>query len=193
MKGCITCLNALAIRDNCEGCLGVSRELVTPEGTRMIMWEYNNYKEGNPVAELIKQQRSGERNIVLGGEGEHEVNVKWGIKQATKKLSYTCEMVGGLCWREDDNTIIVDTYHGAFHLVYEEDKLRRIFKRTHRDRPLLHWWTSTNDYDEFKRRILAAITEKELIALEKEFYSSDLDETEKHTLAEYMRARIGNI
>jgi len=181
---CRKCINGL-IRKNCEGCL-------TPE-LEDGRFAYRNYKEGNPVVELIKMQRSGDRNIVLGGEGEHEVNVNWSIEKAQAELSYVCEQCGGLCWRENPTTIIVDTYHGAFHLVYEDGKLRRIFKRRHSDLPLIHWWTSTNDYDEFKKRILAAMSEKELIGLEKEFYSSDLDDTEKQALAEYVRARIGNV
>jgi len=184
MPDCRKCINGL-VRKNCEGCL-------TPE-LEDGRFAYRNYKKGNPVVELIKMQRSGEKNIVLGGEGEHEVNVKWTFGDALQALSETCEAVGGLCWRENPTTIIVDTYHGAFHLVYEDDKLRRIFKRAHRDLPLIHWWTSTNDYDEFKKKILTADTEKELHSLEKEFYSSDLDDTEKRMLAEYVRARIGNI
>lgn len=189
---CNTCNNALADRSMCPECLGKGREIRNPDGTITYQWDYKYYNKGNPIAELIRLQRSGEKNIVLGGEGEHEVNMNWTISEATARLSATCEAVGGLSWREGQ-TIIVDTDHGAFHLVYEEEKLRKIFKRLRRDLPLIHWWTSTNDYDEFKKRILAADSEKELYRLEKEFYSSDLDEAEKHGLAEYLRARIGQV
>jgi len=146
------------------------------------------------VAELIRAQRTGEKNIVLGGEGEHEVNVSWTIDEAQAALSKVCEDCGGLCWRENPTTIIVDKPYGAaFLIVYEDGKLRRIFKGIHRSLPPVHWWTSTNDYDDFKKRILEAMTEEGLYDIEKDFSSSDLDDTEKKNLAEYMRARIGNI
>lgn len=189
---CNTCINALADRSRCPECLGKGQEIRNPDGTTTYHWDYKYYNKGDPISELIRQQRNGERNIVLGGEGEHEVNVNWTIEEATKKLSDTCEAVGGLSWREGD-AIIVDTYHGAFHLIYENQRLRRILKAAHALCPLIHWWTSTNDYDEFRKRILAAMSEKELISLEKEVYSSDLDESEKRGLAEYMQARIGQV
>lgn len=132
MKTCRTCVHALTRRESCEGCLTPKNE----DGS----FAYRNYVEGDPVARLIEMQRSGERNIVLGGEGEHEVNVSWSIDEAYKKLSHVCEECGGLCWKEKPNMLIVDkTYGGAFTMEYEEGKLARIYKETRQISKRL-WW-----------------------------------------------------
>ena len=133
MKSCFTCIHGLTRREPCKGCL-------TP--VKDNSFAYNNYEEGDPIAELLKLQRSGERNIVIGGEGEHEVNVKWTIDTAYKSLSNVCEMCGGLCWKENPTTLILDkTYGGAFTLEYEDLKLARIHKET-RQQPKREWWTA---------------------------------------------------
>lgn len=133
MKSCKTCVNTLANRNACEGCLTVSKG---------ASFAYRNYEEGDPRALLLEMQRSGRRNIVLGGEGEHEVNVKWAIDTAYRSLSHVCEMCGGLCWKENPTTLIVDkTYGGAFTLEYEDLKLARIYKET-RQLPKRLWWTA---------------------------------------------------
>jgi len=136
MPDCRTCLHG-ATHTKCDGCL--TPEL--PDGR----FAYRHYVKGDPIPELIRMQRSGERNIVLGGEGEHEVNVNWTIDVAQAELANVCEHCGGLCWREKPDTIIVDKPYGpAFLLIYEDEKLRRIFKKVRKDLPPIHWWTSTS-------------------------------------------------
>lgn len=182
MKTCITCIHGLTRRSPCEDCL-------TPEVNGF--YAYRNYEEGNPIEHLTALQRSGEREIVLGGEGEHTVSALWSYQKALEHLIDTCENVGGLTWRQSNDTIITDTYHGAFHLIYEEGKLRRIFKRSRSDKPLVHWWTSKPDFDNLKELILSADTGEKLGKLEKDIYTRDFDDAEKVNLMEYLRARIG--
>jgi len=138
MKSCKTCVNGLANRNACEHCLTVSKG---------ASFDYRNYEEGDPRALLLEMQRSGRRNIVLGGEGEHEVNATWAIDTAYRTLSHVCEMCGGLCWKENPTTLIVDKpYGGAFTLEYEripvlaDLKLVRIYKET-KQQPKKLWWT----------------------------------------------------
>jgi len=192
---CRTCINVVADKSKCKGCLGKSTKIQNPDGSTTYQYEYNNYTEGDPVAKLIELQRSGKRNIVLGGEGEHEVNVNWSYEKTLAKLIDRCEDVGGLTWREGTDTIIIDKpfYGGAFHLQFQDGKLRRILKRSRSDGPLIHWWTSKPDYDNIKNQILAAETEKQLDELVKELHTMDFDETEKTHLMEYVRARIGHL
>lgn len=137
MKRCATCVNGLTTshpdRSRCEECLSpfVPGEI------------YKHHVEGDPMVRLLKLQRSGKINIVIGGEGEHEVNAKWTIDAAYKRLSNVCEMCGGLCWKENPTTLILDkTYGGAFTLEYENLKLARIHKETSRQLPKRLWWTS---------------------------------------------------
>ena len=80
-------------------------------------WKYKHFKYGEPMIRLRELQWSGAINIVLGGEGEHEVNARWSIDDAYGKLSHVCEQCGGLCWKEKENLLIVDKPHGgAFSL-----------------------------------------------------------------------------
>ncbi len=102
--------------------------------------EYKHYVEGDPRVRLLKLQRSGEINIVIGGEGEHEVNANWTIDEAYKHLSHVCEECGGLCWKERTGLLMLDKpYHGGFNIEYEDGKLTRILMET-RQTPKFTWW-----------------------------------------------------
>lgn len=129
---CSTCVYGLTCR----------HPATTPTRGDLCLPEYKHYVEGDPRIRLLELQRSGEINIVLGGEGEHEVNSKWTIDEAYKHLDHVCNECGGLCWKEKPDTLIVDKpYGGAFTLVYVDGELHMIFKET-RQIPKYVWWTN---------------------------------------------------
>ena len=106
---------------------------------------YKHYKYGDPEIRFDELRNSGQVNIVIGGEGEHEVNVNWSIDQAYKHLSSVCEDCGGLCWKERKDLLILDKpYHGGFNLEYEGGKLKRILMET-RQTPKFTWWEADDD------------------------------------------------
>ena len=127
MVGCHTCLYKLT-HERCEGCL-------TPENEDGS-FPYFNYERGDGVERLREQQRSGERNIVIGDEGEHEVNALWSMEEAYKRLADTCEACGGLVVRDGEaQLLLMKTYGPTFVIEYMHGKLYRISKRLH-----IPWW-----------------------------------------------------
>lgn len=128
MPTCKTCIYALTRREPCEGCLIPENEDAS--------YAYRNYQEGDPFKELLKMQRSGERNIVIGGEGEHEVNVSWTMDEAYKHLAHVCEMCGGLVVKDGlTQLLLMKPYGPSFVIEYMHGKLYRISIRQHTP-----WW-----------------------------------------------------
>ncbi len=98
--------------------------------------KYKHYVEGDPKIRLLKLQRSGEINIVIGGEGEHEVNANWSMEEAYKHLADTCEACGGLVVKEGvAQLLLMKTYGPSFVLEWMHGKLVRISIRERRV-----WW-----------------------------------------------------
>jgi len=85
---------------------------------------------------LLKLQRSGEVDIVIGGEGEHCVNANWSIKEAYKHLADTCEACGGLVvWDGFTQLVLMKSYGPTFVLEWMHGKLHKISIRNHKV-----WW-----------------------------------------------------
>ena len=76
----------------CDGCLG-SNEEISANGGKYL---YRHYEKGDGVKARLEAERRGEANIVIGHEGEHEVNASWSLEDAYQHLAQTCENVGGL-------------------------------------------------------------------------------------------------
>ncbi len=93
---CNSCLHTGQSYDKCfEGCLDKDED-----GQNL----YKDYVHGDAVAEILKQERSGERNIVIGGSGEMEVNVLWPLEEARKKLfDVGCDVGGFVDTRQVGN------------------------------------------------------------------------------------------
>lgn len=128
LPSCRRCLYALTgPRERCDDCLKTQDGLILP---------YKHFVEGDPGARLLELQRKGERNIVIGGEGEHEVNALWGIGQAYKHLANICEVCGGLVVKEGlTQLLLMKPYGPSFVLVWMHGKLYRISERRH-----IPWW-----------------------------------------------------
>jgi len=98
--------------------------------------DYKHYVEGDPRIRLLELQRSGEINIVIGGEGEHEVNANWTIHEAYAHLANTSEECGGLVVREGQTQLLLmKTYGPSFIIEWMHNRLYKISIREH-----TVWW-----------------------------------------------------
>ena len=130
MTTCITCVNGLTTsypdRSRCDECLGL-----LPRGEA-----YKHWVEGDPRIRLLELQRSGEINIVIGGEGEHEVNANWTIHEAYAHLANVCNECGGLVVRDGTLQLVLGkTYGPTYVLEWMHGRLYRISIRKH-----ISWW-----------------------------------------------------
>lgn len=121
MKQCSTCVYGLT-------CTGSLRRSCLPD--------YKHWVEGDPRVRLLELQRSGEINIVIGGEGEHEVNANWNMTEAYKHLADTCEACGGLVVKDGlTQLLLMKPYGPSFVIEWMHGKLYKISIRTHTP-----WW-----------------------------------------------------
>ena len=94
--------------------------------------EYKHYVKGDPRVRLLKLQRSGEINIVIGGEGEHEVNANWTIHEAYAHLANVCNECGGLVTKEGSLQLLLGkTYGPSFVIEWMHGRLYKISIREH--------------------------------------------------------------
>lgn len=126
-KSCETCLYR-ATHEKCDGCLH-------PAGWPDSQgFAYDHWVAGN-LGEAFERQHAmevaGERNIVIGGEGEAEVNAKWTVKQAHKHLyevSCACGyMTSSPVFHGDEARIkIRGSWNGPRILIWKSGVLERI-------------------------------------------------------------------
>lgn len=119
--------------DLSQHCLGTREEVDANEGRYL----YRHYKRGNSLKKLLEKQRSGEMNIVIGGQGEHEVNVLWSIKEAYRNLAKVCEICGGLVSKNSTAIQLSKPYGGIWIINYRDGKLRNISQNN-------VWWSIVN-------------------------------------------------
>jgi hypothetical protein len=98
-------------------------------------FSYKHYVEGDPNKRYDDLRNSGAINIVIGGEGEHEMNAKWDIHTAYKKLAYTCENVGGLVTKRTDYSLeLCKPYDNGFWVIeWMHGKLYKLTKMIPKD------------------------------------------------------------
>jgi hypothetical protein len=130
MKSCTTCLFA-GTDNHCENCLG-----------RGKVFEYNNYQKGNFKARLLWLEITGQKNFVIGGTGEAEVNANQEPTQSLKEL-YEISMACGYILHSSESskqgnvTVIITTPEGIFKLFWDKEKLIQINKlKCHAERYL---------------------------------------------------------
>jgi len=127
----MSCVNGLTSshpdRNRCDECLSDEKS---------TMGIYSHYVGGDPRIRLLKLQRSGEVNIVIGGEGEHEVNANWSIDEAYGHLADTCEACGGLVVKDGlCQLLLMKAYGPSFVIEWMHGKLYKISIREHTT-----WW-----------------------------------------------------
>lgn len=106
------------ICDSCEHVLYQDPRDVCKKCQAMKNGQPNNYKKGDPFKARLDAERKGLINIVIGGEGEFEVNAKWGIHEAYVRLAQTAENCGGLITKAGQNLIEAALPHGLFELEW---------------------------------------------------------------------------
>jgi len=126
-KSCDTCLYVatyVATHDQCKDCLGSVEE--TRNG-----YLYKNWKEGDGIARIRQWEKEGKRNIVIGGMGEAEVNVKWTPEETLKRLYDVSEQCGYFTatghWMDHLKEIYIST-DSKYKLTYYNGKLNQIDK-----------------------------------------------------------------
>ncbi len=119
MKSCETCLYS-ATHEKCDGCLGNQP------------FAYKNWTEGDGIARRRELENSGQRNIVIGGEAE--VNVNWKPDEAYKELFRVAEACGYSInrrnWGFSSCQIEIGTPDGHFVVTWWDGKLYAIERVT---------------------------------------------------------------
>uniref|UniRef100_A0A6M3X5Z0 Uncharacterized protein n=1 Tax=viral metagenome TaxID=1070528 RepID=A0A6M3X5Z0_9ZZZZ len=119
---CVKCVYGLTSsypdRSRCDECLANN---------------YSRFEAGDPRDRLLKLQRSGEINIVVGGEGEHEVNANWTMAEAYKHLANVCEDCGGLVTHDGfTKLLLMKPYGPNYVLDWMHGKLYKISIQNHK-------------------------------------------------------------
>ncbi len=122
-KECRTCLY-MATHEKCNGCLETPKDFVYKGDGKFPPYTYHHYKEGNWMDRVIQAEIDGKQNIVIGGQGEAEVNTKWTPQKTSDHLHYVSEqcgyVTGHLHFNKDDTKIGLKIYtsEGQFRLVW---------------------------------------------------------------------------
>lgn len=139
-RTCQTCKH-MATHAKCDGCLNTPADYAAyRDGKPMPDMRYLNWEPGNWLREEHAAQLSGARNIVIGGQGEAEVNVKRTPQQAAKHLHYVAGecgySVGPLRHKLEfhvkygaevaESRIAICTSEGEFELLWIEGQLESI-------------------------------------------------------------------
>ena len=111
---CQTCVHmAMGYSGPCGNCLG-------PAGAESYL--YKNHKPGNWLRALQAAEESGIRSIVIGGQGEAEVNANDSPDATEKNLHYVAEQCGyyvGKLHRDGGGVCLdIQTSEGRFRIVW---------------------------------------------------------------------------
>lgn len=128
-RGCQTCRH-MATHRAC-GHPGKPDYCLTSKG--MEEETYRNWVPGNWLRDLQKAEINGERNIVIGGQGEAEVDTKQTPQQASKHLHYVAEQcgyyVGRLCESDGVIKLQITTSEGVFSILWRlESGVAKLWK-----------------------------------------------------------------
>ena len=128
---CMNCLYALTY-EKCGGepedsCLCPPEYWAARKRGENPPYAYRFWKEGDGFARRQELELLGEMNIVIGGQGEAEVNVKRSYEETLNELHrVACEC--GYLIRGDGRTINCILPHGVFDLKYCEGQFFGIWK-----------------------------------------------------------------
>jgi hypothetical protein len=117
-KGC----GSIAKPDYCLETINESKP-GDPKG--FIEFNYRNWEPGNWLRDLQAAELNGERNIVIGDQGEAELNVKRTPKETAKHLHYVAEQcgysVGNLRHSEAHQKTVLDIYTDrAYKIIWDD-------------------------------------------------------------------------
>lgn len=164
--GCLTCLY-MATHEKCDGCLSTEEDdkamrdayktLKVDDKKPVIPFRYLHYKEGNWMERVTQREIDGTRNIVIGGQGEAEVNTKWTPQETSEHLHDVSEQcgyfTGSLHSQRDDTEIAltISTTEGQYKLVWEGTGISHLPARLLRIEPIgkvmFDWkWSNVNPW-----------------------------------------------
>ena len=128
---CHTCLY-MATHEHCTDCLRTKEDYAALGRGENPPCRYTNYEEGNWTGRLLWRQADGSRNIVIGGQGEAEVNTKQSPAAASANLHYVAEqcgyIVGHLRHKGNSTLLLVNTHDGLFDLEWVNSQLEHIWR-----------------------------------------------------------------
>ncbi len=120
---CRECVSIFT-KEGCEGCLDIDPK--DAGAYKLGQYPYRNFKAGDGYRARLEVERRGDRNIVIGGQGEHEINALWSINEAYEKLAHVSEECGGLTTKDSLILLTVCKETGEHRIEYMHDKLYRI-------------------------------------------------------------------
>ena len=128
---CETCLYRATHEKQCTDCLTDPEYYAEHRRTgHYPPYHFRNYREGNWVKRRLQHELEGRCNIVIGGQGEAEVNTKGDPHKTAKHLHYVAEACGYLAGnlRQKDGQYLqkISTSEGTFQLVWDTKGLLRI-------------------------------------------------------------------
>ena len=131
-RDCMTCVH-MATHDRCQGCLNTPEDFATFRATReMPPMRYTNWEEGNWLAAVTEAQRTGRRDIVIGGQGEAEVNTRDTPQEAARRLRHVAEQCGYRCEQlrggGDEHRLRFWTFDGLFEIEWIRGELAHIWR-----------------------------------------------------------------
>ena len=162
---CGTCLY-MATHDNCKGCLPKDGAPLSDD------YLYLNHRFGNWLGRQMWFEYTGKHSIVIGGQGEAEVNVNRKPLEVSKNLHYVAEQCGfyvhGIKHAGRATMLVVSLPHGSFRLIgeYPQADLDAVGERSASQLPppplsriayLDHEGNSTGNYwsRDYTERVLA--------------------------------------
>ena len=117
----------MATHEMCTDCLTTKddyKDFNKAGGWKRPDFRYLHYKEGNWMDRVIQAEIDGKQNIVIGGQGEAEVNTKWSPQKTADHLHYVSEqcgyVTGRLAYNKTDGKIGLKIYtsEDQFRLVW---------------------------------------------------------------------------
>jgi len=138
-KHCQTCIH-LGTHDRCDGCLGECAIWTYVVSGRIdhefIRYDYKHWEGGNWLRAMQAQEREGKRNIIIGGQGEAEVNVKRTPAEVAKHLHRIAHECGYCIDRlvtrkfkgKEIKTLNAHVCAGSFMLVWYDGEFSHINK-----------------------------------------------------------------
>lgn len=99
LRTCHTCLY-LATHEQCDGCLHSEDDYAEYRQTgTMPKMRYANWTAGDGLARIHEWELDGRSSIVIGGQGEADVNVKDNAATTSHRLHDVSEQCGYFCER----------------------------------------------------------------------------------------------
>ncbi len=123
------CENCLYVASH-EGCGEIGSEGYCLNNKDIDGYTYSNFVKGDGIARIRELEDRGERNIVISGTGEAEVNVLNSPERTYKNLCHVSEQCGYYTykgeWTEHVKVINICLEDRLFGLVYINGKLDRM-------------------------------------------------------------------